>query len=682
MFKIVRFVLCATFIHKITSAHNAECWRDTPCSGLPTTAFPGAWDKFNYSPASRIVSPTKILSKSGTYMATFPANVELQGNGSQFIYDFEKEISGIVTIAYSSNGSARLGLAFSEAKNWTGEWSDDTNGSFNPDGALYANVTATKSEKYEMPLEKLRGGFRYLTLFEESKSDVQIHILNVTVEISFQPDWPNLRAYKGYFSCSDDLLTKIWYSGAYTLQTNAIPPSTGREFPILRSSWLNDGDLSLGVQGSTVYVDGSKRDRTIWPGDLGVAVPSILVSTGDWDGVRTTLNVLYAGQANSGELPFAGPRINIYGSDTYHMATLLGTYDYFLWTNDIRWIVSIYENKFKKAVTFISDKIDYTGMLNVTGTEDWGRLKQGGHNTEANILLYNVLMKGAQIANWMDDSEQGDIWIQLANTLRVSVNTNNMNYTYGAYQDDDVESSLYPQDANSLALLYEFSNPEDTPHISNALTHNWISIGSLAPELPNNLVGFGQSLEVKGHLVAHQASRALELVRRAWGWYLSNPYGTGSTCIEGYRADGSFGYRAERGYGNDYSYTSHAHGWSTGPTDALTSYIVGLTVTAPGGMQWALAPQFADLSHAEAGFTTPTGKFSAKWNLNDDGYSLSWDVPTETSGIITINMGPAGISELVLDGDEQIVDRQELDPTTGSIIFPGEGGKHFMQVIY
>ncbi len=148
-----------------------------------------------------------------------------------------------------------------------------------------------------MPDAKLRGGFRYLTLFSESSSsNFSINIQDITVEIAYQPAWSNLRAYQGYFSCSDDLLNRIWYSGAYTLQTNAIPPATGREFPILGSGWMNDQNLDLGSTGSTIYVDGSKRDRTVWPGDLGIAVPSILVSTGDWAGVANTLTVLYNDQ--------------------------------------------------------------------------------------------------------------------------------------------------------------------------------------------------------------------------------------------------------------------------------------------------------------------------------------------------------------------------------------------------
>lgn len=78
---------------------------------------------------------------------------------------------------------------------------------------------------------------------------------------------------------------------------------------------------------------GSKRDRTTWTGDLAIAVPSILVNIEEMDVVRNTLQMLYNDQSGSGALPFAGPAINIYNSDTYHMATMIGTFEYLLFSN-------------------------------------------------------------------------------------------------------------------------------------------------------------------------------------------------------------------------------------------------------------------------------------------------------------------------------------------------------------
>lgn len=220
---------------------------------------------------------------------------------------------------------------------------------------------------------------------------------------------------------------------------------------------------------------------------------------------------------------------------------------------------------------------------------------------------------------------------------------------YRAFQDNDNINSIHPEDGNSLALAFDMASATDFLTISTQLTTNWGPIGAKCPELPNNIVPYIEGFEVKGHLAARQATRALTLMRLSWGWYLNNPFGVNSTMIEGYLQDGTFGYRAgDGGYGNDVSYTSHAHGWSTGPTHALSTYVLGLQLLSPGGATWVLAPQFGDLASVEGGFTTNLGKFSAKWALGSGDYSLEYDVPSSTAGSLVL---PAGSSPTItLDG--------------------------------
>lgn len=258
-----------------------SCWRNTPCSEVTTAAFPGEWDANNFSPSSRSVIPKTILDGSGSQIGTWPGSTSLGGDRSTVVLDFGLEVGGIVTLNFtvsSTTASGAIGLAFSEAKNWIGPKSDSSNGGSLPDGAIYANFSGTGDFTYVMPDEKLRGGFRYLTLFLES-GDASILIKNVSLELAFQPTWSNLRAYQGYFHSNDDLLNKIWYSGAYTLQTDSVHPTTGRTWPPpTGGGWKETGVLG---PGNSVVTDGAKRDRTVWPGDLGVAVPAAFYSTGD-----------------------------------------------------------------------------------------------------------------------------------------------------------------------------------------------------------------------------------------------------------------------------------------------------------------------------------------------------------------------------------------------------------------
>ena len=283
-------ILLLSLLLPSPSTSAQPCWRDTKCSPITKPAFPGPWESNIYAPSSRTVTPKSVLSLStGEELSSYPGPNKLERNGSALVFDFGLEVGGIVSLEYTVTGNNKgaVGLAFTEAKNWIGEWSDSSNGAFKgPDGAIYSNFTGPGSVSYTMPDEKLRGGFRYLTLFLIAPG-ASVELRNISLEIGFQPTWSNLRAYQGYFHSSDESLNAVWYSGAYTLQTNAVPPNTGRKArPMATSGWMNNGYLG---PGDTILVDGAKRDRAVWPGDMGVAVPSIFVSTGDLEYVVTIL---------------------------------------------------------------------------------------------------------------------------------------------------------------------------------------------------------------------------------------------------------------------------------------------------------------------------------------------------------------------------------------------------------
>ncbi len=255
------------FLFLLDLVKAQTCWKNTTCSGPADTAFPGPWQSNIFAPAARSVSPKLILSPiTGDTISSFPGPAKLSGNGSQLVFDFGIEVGGLVTLKYNVvEGGGAVGLAFTEGKNWIGEWSDSSNGAFKAgDGALYSLFSASGNYTYTMPDSKLRGGFRYLTLFLVANcTTTEVSIQDISLEIGFQPTWPNLRAYQGYFHSNDEELNKIWYSGAYTLQTNAVPVDTGRWIPALASGWANNGTLG---PGDTIIVDGAKRDRAVWPG--------------------------------------------------------------------------------------------------------------------------------------------------------------------------------------------------------------------------------------------------------------------------------------------------------------------------------------------------------------------------------------------------------------------------------
>ncbi|THY21606.1 Six-hairpin glycosidase [Aureobasidium pullulans] len=687
--RLVRPLTLTALVGFGTSAQAQSCWENLTCTGPLDAAFPGEWSTNIFAPSSRTVVPSSILSlANASVISAWPGPAHIAGNGSALVFDFGKEVGGLATITYTAQGSGALGLAFSEAKNYIGLWSDSSNGKFAPgggDGAIYDNFTTAGNHTYTMDKAHLRGGFRYLTLFlitNDTSSTIDIN--TISLEIGFQPTWSNLQAYQGYFHSSDDDLNKIWYSGAYTLQTNAVPVDTGRWVPTLAVGWANNGSLS---NGTTVIVDGAKRDRAVWPGDMGVAVPATFVSIGDLDSVANALQTMYDHQNHDGSFPEAGPPLLQQSSDTYHMWSMIGTYNYVLYTNDTAFLTKNWD-RYLHAMEFIYAKVHQpSGLLNVTGIRDWARWQQGFNNSEANMILYHTLQTGADLASWHGDTTGlADTYRSRAANLSTAINQYCWDAPFGAFKDNATDTNLHPQDANSMAVYFGVVPASSLlssrgQSISSRLLENWTPIGAETPELPNNISPFISSFEIQAHLTIGQTDRALDLIRRTWGWYLHNPNGTGSTVIEGYLTNGSFGYRNSRGYSYDDSYVSHAHGWSAGPTSALTNYIVGLSVTGRLGSTWTLKPQFGDLEHAQAGFVTSLGKFSAGWNITDGGrsYSLWWNIPAGTIGNVTLPTLPSGkTGKVSIDGKS--FKNKSVSKTNG-LTFEIGGGNHSIVVV-
>ncbi|OAA60429.1 alpha-L-rhamnosidase [Niveomyces insectorum RCEF 264] len=550
-----------------TPSSPPACWRDVACTGPTAAAFPGPWDAHIYAPATRRPQPRRILSLAATgapavdgpsYADGMPA--VLTGNGSALVFDFGIEVGGVVHVRYRddnvNNGTRteatthRLGLAFTEARDYIGYVSDSSNGNYrgphgtllSPDGALRSPPLAAGAGTYAVPVERLRGGFRYLTLYLVVDDDAgagagaadpapppTLTLDDVRVEIVFQPSWPALRAYQGYFHCADDLLNRVWYAGAYTLQTNAVPSNTGRvtTSTIRDGGWLNNATVGWVGGGrsssstppppQSVLLDGAKRDRWVWPGDMGVAVPTALYSTGDGASARAALATLYHYQeARTGRLPGTGPPALAHGgSDTYHMWAMVATYEYVLATGDEAFLRQHWAG-YRQAMAYILGLVEDgdgkgdgngDGLLSVRGLGDWARAVNVRNGSAPNMLLYHTLVTGAKLAGFVpadlasDDPAQNltAVWLDRAARLRTAIRAAFWDPAAGAFFDGWMNRTLYPQDTNSFALAFGLldgdvvddrdddsndSTTNMTAHVSAQLTTNWTPIGPASPELP------------------------------------------------------------------------------------------------------------------------------------------------------------------------------------------------------
>ena len=131
--------------------------------------------------------------------------------------------------------------------------------------------------------------------------------------------------------------------------------------------------------------------------------------------------------------------------------------------------------------------------------------------------------------------------------------------------------------------------------------------------------------------------------------------------------------------------TSLAHAWSSGPTSALSKYVLGVRPVEPGYKKWLIEPQIGDLTWAAGTAPTPYGPIAVAWQKTSQGFRLEINVPAETSG--TVGVPTSSNSDVVTDNGRSIektaasVSNNSARSRPGYIYFADLGpGAHVIQV--
>ncbi|KAH6261270.1 hypothetical protein HBI40_116780 [Parastagonospora nodorum] len=654
-----------------------------------STSLAIPYKQYILAPKSRTLHPISVHSSNGSVSNPEGLTTTSSTNGTCIFegeaataFDFGINIAGIVTlnIATVSDENQYIGVTFSESSLWVSNASSDAIADAGKDETLWFHVT--RPGRYTAPREKERGGFRYMSLIHNGTGKVEIAAAEV--HYTPMPHWEDdaIGNYTGYFHCDDELLNRIWYAGAYTNQICTIDPHYGNAlihiFQINASvsdatnvTWYNNYTIT---QGSSALVDGAKRDRIVWAGDMAIAVPGVVVSTNDVISIENSLDSLFDLQnETTGQLQYAGSPFPAILSFTYHLYTLIGVADHYLYTGDIEYLSSLW-SKWKFALEFSLSFIDDTGLMNVTSPSDWLRFGMGGHNIEANSILYYTINQGIQLAKVMNDTAPVANWTSTAARVKSAANELLWDDKVGMYKDNET-TTLTPQDGNSWAVVANLTaNSSQVEQISSNLAERWTKYGAPAVEAADAISPFISGFELQAHFLAQNASAALELMRRQWGFMLDDPRMTNSTFIEGYSTSGELHYAP---YLND-ARISHAHGWATGPTSSLTSYVAGVQLLRAGGREWRIAPVLGDLKHVDAGFSTSLGLFAAKTQVTDDGLEMEFETPKGTKGEVRVPL-PACKGRMTMqdqDGGCEDITAEVVSADVGYIhVADVEGGR-------
>ncbi|KAK0112922.1 hypothetical protein ONS95_014643 [Cadophora gregata] len=643
--------------------------RKSPSTEGFQPAFPGPWDRYNFSPESRtqypvrifrttghVESETKLLDFQSTIIRALPAtNGHISGDlYSSITLDFGKEVCGPVTIR-SGPASTRqtVAFAYAESSQWVGFDSDDAS-SLRPsvsDGHFEFQVGP--NETYEVPLEKQRGGYRYLTIFSKT-TDAILDIKEVSARFTSMPHWENLRAYPSYFHCNDELLNRLWYASAYTNQLSTLAKDQSRRCE-LDSGWLNNAVCC--TSGETVITDAPRRDRTVWAGDLAIVLWSQFATIGDSISMRNALDTLFDVQSEKGQFPWAGPPICHdsvsdlakseewpYMSDSYHLWTILVTRHFYHLTGDLTWLKSKWRSIMLGMELATSRFRRLEGLYYCAGILDWGRSSVQGYNLSCNILFHETLVNMAPLAQLFGNADASREWLAMAETLKANLEEF-WDPIEGLYVDNLNDHSLHPQDGNSLACWFGIADTDRASTITTNLKKRWGPYGPINPECSGPVSPFISGFELQALVRANKMNDALQMIRTAWGWMINNPASTNSTMLEAWGGDGQLTYPF---YKDKPSFISHCHPFSTGPVLVMTFELLGLNITEAGGTAWEFRPTPGDLEHCEGGFTGVHGKYSAGWRKERKNGSIvftCWvEAPVGTTGRVR---RPNGIGQTV-----------------------------------
>ncbi|KAK6981768.1 glycoside hydrolase family 78 protein [Favolaschia claudopus] len=628
----------------------------------------GPWDAFNFAPTSKIVKPVSIRSVSGNVrgaqglVQNSAAQATFSGNGSFVVLDWGKEVGGILSMTINdATPSSRFSFSFTESAEFISpNQSDDSCRSAatqNADG-VQSFLAPLRKGLLTQTIGQQRGGFRFLTIVSNDADPLTIS--NISLAITFMPHWDDLRAYRGYFFAPDpgfhdvNFLTKLWYAGAYTVQTNTIDSHQARGPCTPIDGWANNAS-------------GGPVDGPIL-GDCGISTHTALVALNDLLPTKNALTVMFSTQdPATGALQYSGPPINAHGSDTY----IAGDLDFvkFVWAN------------YTKALNFLESHVDETGLANVPAAfqNDWGRDGGAGHNSAFNALLYRTLITASDLATQLGDQSLAGAYLVNSTLIKRAYNNLLWDSDAGMFRDNDMANSIHPQDGNSLAVLFNVTtSATQNKAISKGLTKFWTPIGPLSPELNDTIIPFVGGFE---HILSQEKAHVGSITRKEWGYMLYTNLSVQSTLLEGFTANGSLGYRAAAGYDFDHAYTSHAHGWATGPTPALTFYVVGIQLTTAQGASWKIAPVLSGLPSAEGGLSTGLGFFGVKWK----GHCL--ETPAGTEGEVTLpgtgpltvdnRVQPTSSNSVTLKGGKHTITRRALRTRFMYILTPFQKGKMF-----
>ncbi len=566
--------------------------------------------------------------------------------------DFGKVVVGYprVRFAWASANHPGVRLAFSETVAGLSDRSDfsrsDFSGGAGTDqfavpahGADWTDTAGYQSGQ-QVHADGLRG-FRYLKItLDALPADAPAALPYGTVAvdnvvIAFTGYLGTPQSYGGWFLCSDADLTRYWYAAAYT---NELVTDTFRA-----TDCDPRGAASPTLEGRLVLQDGAKRDRDPYVGDIAVSGRTLYLTHPDAAvAARNVLADLADHQRSDGWIPPASIGGYTLPLFDYPLWWVTASWDYVLYTGDVGYAAHYYPNLLAVLDSWYPSVTDADGLLskglnNTGGYGDYAFLPRSGQVAYYNTLYVQALNDAAGIATTLGKPADAQRWSQRATAVAAAVNAHLWDSAAGAYLDSADGPARHAQDGNAMAVTAGVADParaaaalaylasSTRQAYGNAFMDNETLPG--VSDASQRVYAFTSYPELVARFQSGLADSAIDQIKRTYGWmYDHDP---GITAWEGIGPGGT---------PYEGTYTSMAHGWSTGVLPALTNQLLGAAPTGPGFATWAVRPRPGAVTWARGQVPTPRGPLRVQWESGQrrgaPTFTLRVTAPRGTSGQI------------------------------------------------
>jgi alpha-L-rhamnosidase len=435
-----------------------------------------------------------------------------------------------------------------------------------------------------------KAGFRYVKI-RFVGGGPEIHFKTIQLDGIYYPV-----EYKGSFESSDQLLNRIWETGAYTMH--------------------------LCMQDD--IWDAVKRDRGRWIGDLDVGGRVINSVFADHFLVEDTMNRLI------GDDPVTEQVNTIPGYSALWVTALA---EYYRHTDAKDFLVSVHGRLIELLKLMDSGFDDRNVFVNPEKQwlfVDWspGLFADTPEARQATqIEYYRAYKEGAYLLRELGDTANADHYDQRAAAIGTATNKYLRDANTGTYGTR--------WQTNAMAIISGLATPDQYPALwdnvlKNVSQDRWDS-PVISPYYNYYVVS---AMAQAGH-----RAEALKWIRTFWGGMLAE----GATSFwEAYdlrwpknnfhvslQADGTTGY-----------FVSLAHGWSSGPTVWLMEQVLGINPTSAGFGHVTIRPDLIDLSWARGSEPTPSGPINVDIK-SEGGFHLALDLPASVDADVLIPVAGA-----------------------------------------